>query len=137
MPTKRTSSTDSMTRALGRRKEAAARVQITPGKGVITVNGRNYKEYFPTKILQQVVMASLVAVQKEGSLDVSVRVVGGGVTGQAHAVRHGIARALIAWNPELRPILKAEGFLTRDSRSKERKKPGLRKARRAHQWRKR
>lgn len=137
MPVKRTPQTESITRALGRRKEAAARVKITAGKGAIVVNGRDYTEYFPTKILQQVVKAALVAVQKDGSLDVSVRVVGGGVTGQAHAVRHGIARALIIWNPDLRPILKAEGFLTRDSRSKERKKPGLRKARRAHQWRKR
>jgi len=138
MTAKRATNTDdSMTKALGRRKEAAARVRIMPGKGAITVNGREFREYFPTKILQQVVMAALVAVQRETNLDVTVRVVGGGVTGQAHAVRHGIARALIKWNPELKPVLKAEGYLTRDSRSKERKKPGLTKARRGHQWRKR
>jgi small subunit ribosomal protein S9 len=137
MPTKRNATNESSSRAVGRRKEAAARVKIMPGKGVITVNGREMKEYFPTKIHQKVVFDALVVVQKEASLDVSVRVVGGGVAGQAHAVRHGIARALISWNPELRPVLKAEGFLTRDSRAKERKKPGLTKARRGHQWRKR
>ncbi len=137
MTAKRATNTDSMSKALGRRKEAAARVRITPGKGVITINGREFKEYFTTKILQQVVMSALTVVQKDGTLDVTVRVVGGGVTGQAHAVRHGIARALIKWNPDFRPVLKAEGYLTRDSRAKERKKPGLTKARRGHQWRKR
>ncbi len=125
------------TRAVGRRKEAAARVKLTVGKGNITINGREFKEYFPTKIHQQTAMSPLVLTQREESLDVSVRVVGGGIAGQADAVRHGIARALIKWSPELRPILKAEGMLTRDSRAKERKKPGLHRARRGHQWRKR
>ncbi len=139
MATKRTTTTksDSMARAIGRRKEAAARVRLTPGTGVITVNGRDFMEYFPTKIHQQVVLSPLTALNKVGALDISIRVSGGGVAGQAHAVRHGISRALIEWNPEFRPILKAEGYLTRDSRAKERKKPGLRRARRAHQWRKR
>ncbi len=137
MATKRITKNDSTTRAVGRRKEAAARVKLMTGKGTITVNGREYTEYFPTKIHQNVVMSPLRVVQKDGSLDVTVRVVGGGVAGQAFAVRHGISRALIAWNPELKPVLKAEGFLTRDSRAKERKKPGLTRARRGHQWRKR
>lgn len=136
MATKRLTQNDS-TRAVGRRKEAAARVKLSPGKGKITVNGREYTEYFPTKIHQNVVKAPLVVTKKDESLDISVRVVGGGVAGQAHAVRHGISRALIAWNPEFRPVLKAEGYLTRDSRAKERKKPGLTRARRGHQWRKR
>ncbi len=136
MPTKRIGENNN-TRAVGRRKEAAARVKLEVGKGKITVNGRDFKEYFPTKIHQQTVQSPLVATQREGTLDISVRVVGGGIAGQAHAVRHGIARALIKWTPELRPVLKAEGFLTRDSRAKERKKPGLHRARRGHQWRKR
>jgi small subunit ribosomal protein S9 len=137
MATKKITPNDTTTRAVGRRKEAAARVQLIAGKGKITVNGREYKEYFPTKIHQQVVMAALTVTQKHESFDVSVRVVGGGIAGQAHAIRHGVARALIALIPELRPVLKAEGYLTRDSRAKERKKPGLTKARRGHQWRKR
>ncbi len=137
MSAKKTTPNESTTRAVGRRKEAAARVKLSVGKGVITVNGREFTEYFPTKIHQQTVKSPLVATQREENLDVSVRVVGGGIAGQASAVRHGISRALIKWAPELRPVLKAEGFLTRDSRAKERKKPGLRRARRAHQWRKR
>lgn len=126
-----------MERAVGRRKTAAARVRIMPGTGTVTVNNREYTEYFKTAILQQSVVSPLVKVGREKDLDVSVRVVGGGSRGQAEAVRHGIARALIRWNADLRPVLKAEGFLTRDPRAKERKKFGLYKARRAHQWRKR
>jgi small subunit ribosomal protein S9 len=87
--------------------------------------------------LQQAVVSPLIKVGREKDLDVSVRVVGGGNRGQADAVRHGIARALIRWNEDLKPVLRAEGFLTRDPRAKERKKFGLYKARRAHQWRKR
>ncbi|HAT03929.1 MAG TPA: 30S ribosomal protein S9 [Candidatus Magasanikbacteria bacterium] len=130
-------SDDKMARAVGRRKTASARVRITPGKGTITVNGKDYKVYFPTKLLQDAVVAPLVVTAKEKEMDISVKVVGGGPVGQAHAVRHGIARALVEWNSELKPVLKAEGFMTRDPRAKERKKPGLHKARRAHQWRKR
>lgn len=137
MATKTTSSTDSMARAVGRRKQASARVRLSPGKGVITVNARDFKEFFPTKIHQQTVLSPLEALNKTQDMDISVKVVGGGVSGQASAVRHGIARALIEWNPEFRPVLKAHGYLTRDARVKERKKPGLHKARRAHQWRKR
>ncbi len=124
-------------RAVGRRKTAAARVRIEPGTGVITVNEKSYTVYFPIAFWQEKVMAPLKAAGKEKAMNVSVRVVGGGVHAQADAVRHGIARALTQWDEALRPVMRAEGFLTRDSRAKERKKFGLRKARRAHQWRKR
>jgi small subunit ribosomal protein S9 len=132
-----TKKSDSMSRAVGRRKKAAARVRITTGKGNIVVNDKDYKVYFPTKILQDKVLSPLVVTSKETGIDVSVKVAGGGPAGQAGAVRHGIARALVEWNEELKPALKAEGLMTRDPRAKERKKPGLHKARRAHQWRKR
>lgn len=128
---------ENSSRAVGRRKTAAARVRITPGKGEIIVNGKSLREFFPILILQQKVLSPLKAVGREDGLDVSVRVLGGGVHGQADAVRHGIARALVKWDENLRPALKAEGFLTRDPRAKERKKPGRRKARRGHQWKKR
>lgn len=128
---------DTIQRAVGRRKEASARVRLTPGKGIITVNGKEYTVYFPTSFWQQIVTAPLVALGKEKDYDVSVKVEGGGVRGQAEAVRHGIARSLIAWNPDFRPVLKSHGFLTRDPRAKERKKFGRYKARRGHQWRKR
>ncbi|MFA6427437.1 MAG: 30S ribosomal protein S9 [Candidatus Magasanikbacteria bacterium] len=134
---KKSLQSDSQARAVGRRKTASARVRITPGKGVVTVNGKELSVYFPTKILSDKVMSPLKAVGKEKDTDVSVKVSGGGKVGQADAVRHGIARSLVAWNPDFRPVLKAEHFMTRDQRSKERKKPGLRKARRGHQWRKR
>ena len=130
-------STAEKTRAVGRRKTAAARVRIETGKGVITVNGRAMNEYFPVQIWQDIVRAPLEVTGKGEAFDVSVKVAGGGPKGQADAVRHGIARALIAWNPDFRPVLKAEGFLTRDPRAKERKKFGRYKARRGHQWRKR
>lgn len=126
-----------MERALGRRKTASARVRLIPGKGGITVNEKPLTAYFPILILQQSIMAPLEAVGRKDSFDVSVKVVGGGVRGQADAVRHGIARALVKWDKDLKPVLKAEGFLTRDSRSKERKKYGRHKARRGHQWKKR
>jgi len=126
-----------MSRAVGRRKTAAARVQIKPGKGSITINGREFVEYFPVAIWQQDIMAPLKVTSREGKMDVSVKVAGGGPHGQAVAVRHGIARALVDWDEALKPVLRAEGYLTRDSRAKERKKFGKRKARRAHQWRKR
>ena len=132
-----TKNTQDMSRAVGRRKEAAARVRITPGKGDIIVNGKEYKTYFPTLISQNIVSSPLVVTGKTKDFDVSVKVAGGGSRGQAEAVRHGISRALIEWNADLKPVLKAEGFLTRDSRTKERKKPGLLKARRGRQWRKR
>ncbi len=129
--------TESMERAVGRRKTAAARVRVTPGKGAITINGRDLKDYFPLSLDQMQVEAPLKVTGLDTRLDVSVKVAGGGTHGQAEAVRHGIARAIIKWDEELKPVLKAEGFLTRDSRMKERKKAGLRRARRGHQWRKR
>jgi small subunit ribosomal protein S9 len=137
MTEKKTDLTQSMSKAVGRRKTATARVRIMPGKGIITVNDRELTDYFPVAIWQQDIMAPLRVADRDKSMDVSVKVVGGGPHGQAVAVRHGIARALVNWDETLKPILKAEGFLTRDSREKERKKFGRRKARRGHQWRKR
>lgn len=122
---------------VGRRKTAAARVRIAPGKGSIIVNGKDYKEYFPIALWSDKVSAPLKVAGKESAFDITVKVIGGGTLGQAEAVRHGIARALVASDEGLKPVLKAEGFLTRDARAKERKKFGLRKARRGRQWRKR
>jgi small subunit ribosomal protein S9 len=124
-------------RAVGRRKTAAARVRLVPGTGTITVNGRALEAYFPTAILRQRVLSPLVVTGKEKDMDVSAKVAGGGMTGQAEAVRHGIARALVLLNADMQKILRAEGFLTRDPRAKERKKFGRHRARRGHQWRKR
>jgi small subunit ribosomal protein S9 len=126
-----------VTRALGRRKSASARVRIDRGNGKITVNGKALNEYFTHFIDQENVIAALKAVGKEKDLDVSVKVQGGGMKGQVVAVRHGIARALVVWNEDFKTALKTIGFLTRDPRVKERKKPGLKKARRAPQWSKR
>lgn len=128
---------NSTIKALGRRKTAAARVRLSLGKGEIIINDKPFKEFFPIEFWSDKVIAPLKTVSREKDFDVSVRVVGGGTNSQAEAVRHGIARALVKWDETLKPILKAEGFLTRDPREKERKKPGLHKARRAHQWRKR
>lgn len=128
---------NSMSRSVGRRKTASARVRLTTGTGIVTVNGKTLKEYFPYSLWQQKVMAPLTTIGRLKDFDISVKVVGGGVNGQADAVRHGIARALVRWNTDLRPALKAEGFLTRDSREKERKHFGHKKARRGHQWKKR
>lgn len=123
--------------ATGRRKEAIARVRIIPGEGRIVVNGRPFEEYFPLRTLQTAVVQPLTAVGGNSSLDVIVNVQGGGISGQAGAVRHGIARALVAMDAQMRPILKKAGFLTRDPRMKERKKYGLKKARKAPQFSKR
>ena len=128
---------NSMVRTVGRRKTATARVRLSLGKGVITINDKPFTEFFPIELWSDKVIAPLKIVSREKDFDVSVKIVGGGVNSQAEAVRHGIARALVKWDETLKPILKAEGFLTRDPREKERKKPGLHKARRAHQWRKR
>lgn len=127
----------SIERAVGRRKTAAARVRLVPGTGVVIVNGRLLADYFTLTLWQEKVLAPLTITGREKQLDVSVKISGGGISSQAEAVRHGIARALVKLNVDLRAILRAEGFLTRDQRAKERKKPGLRKARRGHQWRKR
>lgn len=122
----------------GGRKTATARVRIyLQGKGEIMVNDLKFEEYFPTKDLQDTVLKPLVLTAHDKSVNVFVKVVGSGKIAQSEAVRHGIARALEKVNPELRPLLKAEGLMTRDPRVKERKKPGLRRARRAPQWAKR
>ena len=107
------------------------------GRGTIIVNGKPYQEYFPYFELQNIVTAPLKAISKEKTFDVSVKISGGGQKGQAIAVQHGISRALVVWDEELKKTLKTQGYLTRDARVKERKKPGLKKARRAPQWSKR
>lgn len=123
---------------LGRRKEAVARVRLVPGSGQFQINGRTLDEYFPNKIHQQTVNEPFVAAGVEGSYDVIARIQGGGTTGQAGALRLGIARALNAIDTEAsRPALKKAGLLTRDARIKERKKAGLHKARKAPQYSKR
>ena len=122
----------------GRRKKAIARVRLIPGgSGSIVINDRALDDYFPQGTLQYIVKQPIVLTQTEGVYDIVVNVCGGGYTGQAGAIRHGISRALIQAQPELRPALKKEGFLTRDPRAKERKKYGLKKARRAPQFSKR
>ena len=121
----------------GRRKEAVARVRLVPGDGKWTINGRTLEEYFPSKLLQREVNSPIVLLKLEGKFDAIVLVDGGGTTGQAGAIRHGVARALLSVNPEFRATLKAAGFLTRDPRMKERKKYGLKAARRAPQFSKR
>ena len=121
----------------GRRKKSIARVRLVEGKGNITVNGKTLDEYFGTEVLKVIVKQPLVATNTLDKYDVICTVQGGGFTGQAGAIRHGIARALNEANSEYRPILKQNGFLTRDSRMKERKKYGLKKARKAPQFSKR
>lgn len=122
---------------IGRRKTAVARVYVQRGNGEIVVNKRDYKEYFPTGILQSKVMQPLNLTNNAGQFDIQVNVDGGGITGQAEAVRLAIARALVEMDPELKPKLRAEGFVTRDPRMVERKKFGRRKARRRFQFSKR
>ncbi|MEA5058437.1 MAG: 30S ribosomal protein S9 [Clostridia bacterium] len=121
----------------GRRKKSIARVRLVPGSGAITVNQRDLDDYFGYETLKMIVRAPLALTDTQGKFDVRVNVCGGGTTGQAGAIRHGIARALIAVDPELRGALKRAGFLTRDPRMKERKKYGLKAARRAPQFSKR
>ena len=121
----------------GRRKEAIARVRIAPGTGQFKVNARTLEEYFPNKVHQQLIKEPFVLLGAEEQFDVIVRITGGGVSGQAGALRLGIARALILVDPESRPALKRAGFLTRDARVTERKKAGLKKARKAPQYSKR
>ncbi|MGC3947180.1 MAG: 30S ribosomal protein S9 [Chryseolinea sp.] len=122
---------------IGRRKTSVARIYLKPGKGEITVNDRALKEYFLSEIHQTLVKQALLATKQESGYDVTVNVEGGGITGQAEAVRLGIARALVEANAEHKPALRKEGFMTRDSRMVERKKPGRRKARRKFQFSKR
>ncbi len=126
-----------VTRTLGRRKTAVARLNMVPGKGNIIVNGREFKEYFPSEILQIIVNQPFALIDQLGTYDLKVNVDGGGIKGQAEAIRLAISRALSGINLENRPALKKEGFLTRDPRMVERKKPGRRKARRKFQFSKR
>ncbi len=120
----------------GRRKSAVARVRVVPGKGNMTVNGKDYKDYFGRTVDQKIVEKPFDVIENS-SYDVSVSVRGGGPTGQAGAIRHGISRALVNANEDFKPALKKAGLLTRDAREKERKKYGLRGARRAFQFSKR
>ena len=121
----------------GRRKKSTARVRLVPGSGRVIINNRDAEEYFPYETQRLILKQPLVATETEGTYDVLVNVRGGGFTGQAGAIRHGVARALLEADPDYRAVLKREGYLTRDSRMKERKKYGLRGARRAPQFSKR
>jgi len=121
----------------GRRKKSVARVRVYHGGGKITINDRDIDDYFGLDTLKLIVRQPLALTQTADKVDIICRVGGGGVSGQAGAIRHGVARALLLYDPELRPALKAAGFLTRDPRMKERKKYGLKKARRAPQFSKR
>ena len=122
---------------VGRRKEAIVRVRLVPGSGKIVCNGRDLESYFPSKVHQQLIREALITTEKAEAFDIIANLRGGGITGQAGALRLGIARALIANEPDDRPALKKAGFLTRDPRVKERKKYGLKKARKAPQYSKR
>ena len=123
--------------ATGRRKDAVARVWVKPGTGKITVNDKDFSAYFARPVLQMVLQQPIVAADRNGQFDIIATVVGGGLSGQAGAVRHGISRALTYYEPGLRAVLKKGGFLTRDSRTVERKKYGKAKARRSFQFSKR
>ena len=123
--------------AVGRRKRAVARVRLYPGDGQVIINDKGLQEYFGRVQDWQGVMAPLQLTENEGRFNLSVLVKGGGITGQAQAIRHGVARALLLVDPDLRAVLRRAGFLTRDPREKERKKPGLKRARKAPQYTKR
>ena len=123
--------------AVGKKKDAIARVYLKLGKGKITVNDRDLKDYFPRPVLQMIINQPFVVTAREGQYDVVCTAIGGGLSGQAYALRHGISRALDLFEPELHTVLKKAGFLTRDSRVVERKKPGLSKARKRFQFSKR
>lgn len=128
---------EKQTNAVGRRKEAVTRIFLSKGDGKITINGKDYKTYFPLVYLQNQVEAPLKTVESADKFDVVVNATGGGVKGQAEATKLGIARALIELSADYRPALKAAGLLKRDPRSVERKKPGRKKARRSYQFSKR
>jgi small subunit ribosomal protein S9 len=121
----------------GRRKTAVARVYLRPGGGKITVNKRDFDVYFPNRVLKMIIRQPLLITETAEKFDILVNVAGGGMSGQAGAIRHGLSRALLEFNPELRPKLKAAGFLVRDAREVERKKYGQPKARRRFQFSKR
>ena len=122
---------------IGRRKAASARVRLYPGEGAVIINDKPLEEYFGRERDRMMVVAPLSSVGLQNVYTLSVKVQGGGVTGQADAIAHGLARALLHINPDLRPTLRKAGFLTRDPRAKERKKPGLKRARKAPQYTKR
>jgi small subunit ribosomal protein S9 len=126
-----------LVQSTGRRKESVARVRFRDGSGQVVLNGRALENYFPTMAIRMRVMEPLTLTQTQGRYDIEAKLEGGGTTGQSDALRLGIARALIALDPELRPVLKKAGLLTRDDRIVESKKYGLRKARRAPQYTKR
>ena len=126
-----------LARTVGRRKEAVVRVRLVPGTGQYKLNGRTLEDYFPNKVHQQLIKEPFVTLEKDGQYDVIASLVGGGISGQAGALRLGIARALQEIELDDRPALKKAGFLTRDARIKERKKAGLKKARKAPQYSKR
>jgi len=123
--------------ATGKRKDAIARVWVKPGTGKITVNDKSFEAYFARPVLQMILQQPIVAANRSGQYDIVATVTGGGLSGQAGAVRHGISKALTYYEPELRAVLKKGGFLTRDARTVERKKYGRRKARRSFQFSKR
>ena len=126
-----------MYRGTGRRKRSVARVMLTPGTGLFTINGRDFDVYTPSPATRLDVEQPLDKTDNMKTFDINVNVYGGGISGQAGAIRHGITRALLVVNPDYRKVLKAAGLITRDPRVKERKKPGLKKARRAPQFSKR
>lgn len=132
-----TPAVDRPVQTVGRRKEAIVRVRLVPGTGKFVLNGRTIEDYFPNKVHQQLVKSPLVTVERTETFDIHARLAGGGPSGQAGALRLAIARALIVVSPEDRPALKRAGFLTRDPRATERKKYGLKKARKAPQYSKR
>jgi small subunit ribosomal protein S9 len=123
--------------AVGRRKRSVARVRLYPGEGEIVINGKELRDYFGRPQDWRDVLAPLELASSQGRFNLSVLVKGGGITGQAHAIRHGVSRALLLTDPELKPLMRRAGFLTRDPREKERKKPGLKRARKAPQYTKR
>lgn len=137
MSDKATTFTGTYFYANGKRKTAVARVRLYKGNGRMMVNGQTAQEYFPTEEMVNAMTAPLRTAGQDGKFDISIHVEGGGMQGQAEACRHGISRALVVSDSDLRAALKPEGYLTRDSRKKERKKPGLHSARRAEQFSKR
>jgi small subunit ribosomal protein S9 len=128
---------EALARATGRRKEAVCRARLLPGEGRWTINGRPFEDYFANATHRMIVTEPLRLTNTENRYDIFAKIEGGGIAGQAGALRHAISRALIELDPELRPILKRGGFLTRDAREKERRKYGLKKARKAPQYSKR
>ena len=128
---------EALARATGRRKEAVCRARLLTGEGRWTINGRPFEDYFANATHRMIITEPLRLTNTEGRYDIIAKIEGGGIAGQAGALRHAIARALIELDPELRPILKKGGFLTRDAREKERRKYGLKKARKAPQYSKR